>query len=364
MARLTSLHGGNLREAADVYGLAPEAILDFSANINPLGMPDSLRQAITENLALGERYPDVEYQALHRALAAHHRVDVRQVMAGNGETALIFALAAHLAPRHAMVVIPGFAEYRRALAHTGCRISEYLLREADGWQLTGRILDALHPGLDCLFLCTPNNPTGLLPQADLLLAIARRCAALDIALVMDEAFLDFLPQCPGMIPHLAQMPHVWVLRSLTKFFAIPGLRLGYLVAGDIAGVAAMRQRQQPWSINAFAALAGEVILSDGAYQQATFDWLNSARPALYQALSGLPGLTVWPGVANYLFMRCDVAGLALQEALLTQGILIRHCGNYPGLDYRYYRVAVKSPVANQRLIAALQQVLSGTGPGQ
>lgn len=363
MAKLTCLHGGNLREAAEVCGLDPASMVDFSANINPLGMPDSLRNAIAENLSLAERYPDVEYRALHQALAAHHQVAYQQVMAGNGETELIFALAAHLAPRHALVVIPGFAEYRRALAHTGCQISEHLLREADGWQLTRRILDELHPGLDCLFLCTPNNPTGLLPSHTLVMDIARRCAELNIALVVDEAFLDFLPQQPGMIPALIAMPHVWVLRSLTKFFAIPGLRLGYLVGGDIAAVSAMRQRQQPWTINAFAALAGEVILRDTAYQRATLDWLDKARPALYQALHALPGIQVWPGVANYLFLRCDVPGLELQAALLQHGILIRHCANYPGLDSRYYRVAVKSATDNQRLLSGLRQVLSDTIPG-
>ncbi|AFJ47797.1 threonine-phosphate decarboxylase CobD [Shimwellia blattae] len=364
MALLTSLHGGNIREAARWSGLEPGEILDFSANINPLGMPDSLRAAMIGNLALAERYPDVEYQALHQALAAHHRVDVRQVMAGNGETELIFSLAEFLAPQQALVVIPGFAEYRRALGRSGCQVSEHVLREEEGWQLTGRILDELHSGLDCLFLCTPNNPTGLLPDPGLMMEIARRCAELHIALVVDEAFLDFVPTAPGMIPHLMSMPHVWVLRSLTKFFAIPGLRLGYLIGGDLAAVATMRQRQQPWTINAFAALAGEVILRDRAYHQATFNWLNSARPALYQGLAALPGLRAWPGVANYVFFRCEVAGLNLQEALLRRGILIRHCANYPGLDSRYYRVAVKSAADNQQLLAALRQVLSDTAPGQ
>ena len=124
-----------------------------------------------------------------------------------------------------MIVIPGFAEYRRALQTVDCEVVEYALRERDGWQLTDAILDALTPALDCLFLCTPNNPTGLLPERGLLEAIAQRCRALNISLILDEAFLDFIPDQPGFIPLLAQHPHVWVLRSLTKFYAIPGLRL-------------------------------------------------------------------------------------------------------------------------------------------
>ena len=135
--------------------------------------------------------------------------------------------------------------------------------------MTDAILDVLTPELDCLFLCTPNNPTGLLPARPLLDAIAARCRDACIALILDEAFIDFIPDQPGFIPFLQHNPHIWVLRSLTKFYAIPGLRLGYLVNSDERAVARLREKQMPWSINAFAALAGEIALKDSAYQQAT-----------------------------------------------------------------------------------------------
>ncbi|PLM07226.1 threonine-phosphate decarboxylase, partial [Klebsiella pneumoniae] len=177
MALLKSAHGGNIREAAALLGIAPGELLDFSANINPLGMPASLRQAIVDNPGCAERYPDVEYQQLHQALAAHHQLPAAHILAGNGETESIFTLVHGLKPRRAMIVIPGFAEYRRALQTVDCEVVEYALRERDGWQLTDAILDALTPALDCLFLCTPNNPTGLLPERGLLEAIAQRCRA-------------------------------------------------------------------------------------------------------------------------------------------------------------------------------------------
>ncbi len=198
MALLKSAHGGNTREAAALLGIAPGELLDFSANINPLGMPASLRQAIIDNPGCAERYPDVEYQQLHQALAAHHQLPAAHILAGNGETESIFTLVHGLKPRRAMIVIPGFAEYRRALQTVDCEVVEYALRERDGWQLTDAILDALTPALDCLFLCTPNNPTGLLPERGLLEAIAQRCRALNISLILDEAFLDFIPDQPGV----------------------------------------------------------------------------------------------------------------------------------------------------------------------
>lgn len=358
MSRLKSVHGGNTREAAALLGIAADQLLDFSANINPLGMPESLKQAIIAGLSRAERYPDVEYQQLHQALAAHHGVPASWVLAGNGETESIFTLVHGLKPRHAMVVAPGFAEYRRALETIDCQITPFALREEDGWQLTERILPALTANLDCLFLCTPNNPTGLLPSHALLAAIAERCRTLGIALILDEAFIDFIAGEQGFIPLLAQNPHVWVLRSLTKFYAIPGLRLGYVLNSDEPMLARLRQRQMPWSINAFAALAGEVILNDSAYQQATWQWLAHEGQRFYQALCQIDGLTVYPGQANYLFLRCEKPGIDLQYALLQKHILIRSCANYPGLDARYFRVAIRSERENQQLLAALHQVLS------
>lgn len=175
MPLLKSAHGGNTREAAALLGISPEQLLDFSANINPLGMPGRLKRALIDNLTCAERYPDVDYQHLHQALAQHHQIPASWLLAGNGETESIFTLVHWLKPRHAMIVTPGFAEYRRALQWGACEIHEFALREADGWQLTDAILNALTPDLDCLFLCTPNNPTGLLPARELLLAIAERC---------------------------------------------------------------------------------------------------------------------------------------------------------------------------------------------
>ena len=339
-------------------GISADTLLDFSANINPLGMPESLKQAMIENLACAERYPDVEYQQLHQALAAHHGVPASWILAGNGETESIFTLVHGLKPRRAMVVAPGFAEYRRALETIDCQIETYALREEDGWQLTERILSSLTTELDCLFLCTPNNPTGLLPERALLDAIAARCRTLGIALILDEAFIDFIADEPGFIADLKHNPHVWVLRSLTKFYAIPGLRLGYVLNGDERAVARLRKHQMPWSINAFAALAGERVLNDHDYQQATLCWLAREGQRLYQALDEIDGLTVYPGRANYLFLRCERADIELQYALLQQRVLIRSCANYPGLDGRYSRVAVRSEAENQRLLAALRQVLS------
>ncbi|MBS0054639.1 threonine-phosphate decarboxylase CobD [Yersinia sp. Marseille-Q3913] len=352
-----SEHGGNVLEMALKIGTDAENIIDFSANINPLGMPDSLKAAIVAQLARAERYPDVEYRQLHGALARAHHCQPENIIAGNGATELIYAVVQHLQPRSALLLTPGFAEYRRALQRVGCQIHDYPMSEADGYQPDGRLLDLLvqlRP--DCLFLATPNNPTGLMPDAALLQAIVRCCHQQQIALIVDEAFIDFLPGTLGLIPQLADFPRLYVLRSLTKFFAIPGLRLGYLLSGDRAAISQMKQQREPWTINAFAALAGEIILDDQDYIQATHQWLAQQQRWLYQQLCSLPALQVWQGAANYIFLRCLKPEIDLQQALLQHHILIRHCANYPGLTRDHYRVAIKSAADNQRLITALQQV--------
>ncbi|WP_391529469.1 threonine-phosphate decarboxylase CobD [Photorhabdus akhurstii] len=354
-----SEHGGNVLEMALKMGVAVEEMVDFSANINPLGMPESLKVAIINQLQCAECYPDTEYRRLHAALAQIHHCTAENLMAGNGATELIYAVVNYLKPRRAMLLIPGFAEYRKALQRVDCQIDEYVMREADDYQPDQRLLAALdrcRP--DCLFLATPNNPTGLMPDAALLQTVFERCRQHNIALIVDEAFIDFLPGVAGFIPRIAHFPRLYILRSLTKFFAIPGLRLGYLVSSDVTGIRSMKRWREPWTINAFAALAGEIVLNDKAYIQATHRWLAEQQRWLYQALTALPALRVWPPAANYIFLRCLRPEINLQQALLKQRILIRHCANYPGLDAAYYRVAIKGEHDNRRLVSELHQVFN------
>ena len=349
-------HGGNVLQMAEQYGLTPDSILDFSANINPLGMPSSLKQAIINNLDLAEHYPDIDYRRLHDALACHIGCSPRSVLAGNGATELIFALTHYLHPQKAMLPIPGFAEYRRALDRSSCNIVDYTLHESDDYQPTEALLDALTPDLDCLFLCTPNNPTGQQPPLSLLLQILDRCRALQISLIVDESFIDFLPGQTGLTAYLNDYPNLYILRSLTKFFAIPGLRLGYLLSANEQAINAMRDQREPWTINAFAALAGETVLDDRVYIQQTHHWLATEQAYLYQALNEFKELHVWRPAANYIFIRNRQTGLQLQEELLRHHLLIRHCANYPGLSAHHYRIAIKNHAHNQQLVTALKQV--------
>lgn len=355
-----SEHGGNIVETGLRLGIDPALLLDFSANINPLGLPERIAALIADNLSVIERYPDVEYRHLHQALASANRCGYDQVIAGNGETELIYGLVRALKPRRAMLLVPGFAEYRRALRQQGCEIIEHRLDEDSDFQVTPRLLDAVREQKpDCLFIATPNNPTGQMPDAALLNALTDLCESMQVALIVDEAFIDFIPQGSALAARLPDARFLYLLRSLTKFFALPGLRLGYLLSSNVTTIRTLKATREPWSVNALAALAGEHLLTDEAYIARSHAFFARERAGLFQAMSQFAQLKVWRPAANFIFFRCLRPGLHLQDALLTRHILIRHCENYPGLDNTYYRVAVRSGRENERLIAALAEVLGG-----
>ncbi|WP_340608347.1 threonine-phosphate decarboxylase CobD [Xenorhabdus bharatensis] len=354
-----SEHGGNIIGISQQYGLSADAVIDFSANINPLGPPERVKTLIKNSLADIEKYPDVEYRYLHQAIAKAHQCDETKVIAGNGATELIYAIVRYLNPKLALLLTPGFAEYRRALQQIGTKIIDYSLTEETGFQPDLRLLDMLtviKP--DCLFIATPNNPTGLMPDNQVIQALVEYCEKNEISLIVDESFIDFLPDNRGLIPQITATKHLYILRSMTKFFAIPGLRLGYLISGNITAIAEMKNRREPWSINAFAAKVGEILFDEHDYIAATYQWLKSQQHYLWSQLSGFPELTVWSPSANFLFFRCEPPKMDLWHALLKHQLLIRHCKNYAGLDNRYYRIAVRSEWENQRLIAAMQQVFA------
>lgn len=355
-----SEHGGNVLETGLQLGIDPELLLDFSANINPLGLPERVRSLIVSHLDIIMQYPDVEYRHLHQALASASRCDYDQTIAGNGETELIYGLVRTLAPRRAMLLVPGFAEYRRALQQQGCEIIDYALSEQNGFQVDASILDAVRAHRpDCLFIATPNNPTGLMPDADLLDRLASLCEAQQVALIVDEAFIDFLPQGSTLAPRLAESRYLYLLRSLTKFFAIPGLRLGYLLSGNTQTVRQLKRTREPWSVNAFSALVGQHLLLDEDYIARSHAFIARERDVLWQAMTRFSSLAVWEPQANFIFFRCLRQGFDLKAALLGHHILIRHCENYPGLDRDYYRIAVRTEAENRRFIDALTHVLQG-----
>ncbi len=350
------LHGGN------IYEERPDGkeLLDFSANINPLGMPESVREAVMHALEDAVHYPDPLCRKLKKALAEEYGLPEETLICGNGGADLIYRLAYGLRPKRALLTAPAFAEYEEALVQAGTTCVFYELRE--DFQVRFDILERMEEPLDVMFLCNPNNPTGLLIDQALLLEILEKAARRNILLVLDECFLDFTGQEErSLISYIRKAEHLFILKSFTKMYAMPGIRLGYGVSGNRELLARMEAAGQCWGVSVLASAAGIAALGEREYKRRAVELVRKERAYLKAELEAA-GLQVWDGQADYLFFRapgiCDLYG-----RLLPLGILIRRCENYRGLGADYYRVAVKDHEANKRLAEAMKGVLRmGAGP--
>ncbi len=355
------VHGGNLAWAARLSGCAPDELLDFSASISPLGPPSSVRKAIQAAFSLMVAYPDPDYAGLREALARHHQILPEEVLVGNGAAELLTWAARDLAllPGGCFCLSPGFSDYDRALRAFGGELKAISLIQADGslddrWDehFTNQSIDLSQCAL---LLNNPHNPTGALFSRERLRSLLSRFGWV----VVDEAFMDFLPpeRQQSVIDWVGDLPNLVVIRSLTKFYSMPGLRLGYAVAQPET-LKRWQLWRDPWAVNVLAAAAGVAAIADTEFQAQTWAWLAAANADLYAGLKALPGLKPLPSCANFFLVNCEISTTALQAELLRQHrIYIRDCMSFEGLDDRYFRVAVKTTAENQRLLQALADVL-------
>ncbi|NLP36564.1 MAG: threonine-phosphate decarboxylase [Firmicutes bacterium] len=350
-------HGGDLVTAAEAYGLAAEQIIDFSANINPLGPPPGLKEYLMEHFAVIASYPDPACRSLIAAIKERYQPN-HEVVTGNGAGELIYDLMRCLPAGPVLIPAPGFTLYATAAEAAGRPvIYHYLKREHDfilQVDSFGKEIKEKRPAL--VMICNPNNPTGAGLTRPEILAISKVCAQSGAYLVVDEAFLEFNPYWQQRTMVSSAPENVLVLCSLTKMYAIAGLRLGFLTVPAHLHKKLL-DAKHPWSVNAFAQLAGQFILRDRKYVEQTVDYVNRQAGELYDALKNIPGINPFPPTANYIFLETrNLPSPDLQAALIKEKILIRDCGNYQGLNQHYARVAVRNSADNKKLIAALSAV--------
>jgi L-threonine-O-3-phosphate decarboxylase len=352
---MSSAHGGDIGLLARRAGLPPDRILDFSASLNPLGPPEQLRSLVNRGLSTVTHYPDPYSGELAAAIAAHHGLAPDHVVVGNGSTEILFTLPRVLGAKRAVIPVPSYADYQAAAHLAGLAVEQLPLDRADGFAWPWRAIETALRGDEMVVLGQPNNPTGLMSDGDRLLALADRHP--DTWFVVDEAFADFVEGYRSLIH--ARRKNIVVVRSLTKFYAIAGLRLGYALA-DPEFSRGLRSFLPPWSVGTLAQCVGIGVLADAAYRQTTLREVVRLRQRLAHDLGRLRGVTVYPGRANFLLARLEGAldAVALEEKLLAQGIAIRVCANFAGLDNRYFRVAVRTDDENRRLLEALAGILA------
>jgi L-threonine-O-3-phosphate decarboxylase len=340
--------------AAAIAGCSPDSLLDFSASINPLGPPKSVLQAMTEALEQLRHYPDPNYTSLRHALADYHQVTADWVLPGNGAAELLTWAARDVAAvgGGCHLLTPAFGDYGRSLAAFDVPIRP--------WPLTLQMAGTVYPTEPWpdpeaanILINNPHNPTGRLFTLTELEPLLEQFATV----IVDEAFMDFVPpdQQQSLIGYLGRYPNLVVLRSLTKFYTLPGLRIGYAL-GHPDRLGRWQRWRDPWPVNVLAVAAAIAAVGDTAFQTHTWQWLPTARRILFEGLQAIPGLSSLAGAANYLLIKTTTPAPLLQERLLrSHQVLIRDCLSFAELGPDYLRVAVRTEAENDRLLTALSQ---------
>ena len=382
-------HGGNIYKVFREKNI--KEILDYSSNINPYGIPESLKKRITENLEVLERYPDPDYVELRQKLANLNKVNLSDIILGNGATEIIFLFMKVINPKKILIVSPTFGEYERAVKATeisGDTVSlsssngdnknienkkieiEYFeLKESDDFKLNiGNLKNELENKYDLLIICNPNNPTGKFLKLAQTEEILKECNKYNTKLFIDEAFIEFLEDGmkESIINTEGNKKNLFVTRAFTKFFAIPGLRLGYGMYFDKELEKKISEKKEPWSVNNIAELAGLTVLDDTEYIEKTLKWITKEKIYMYEKLNEISGIKVYETEVNFITGKIDEKlfseGLnvkVLREKMLEQGILIRDASNFKFLDERFFRLAIKDRESNKRVIEVLKGIFRG-----
>ena len=339
-----SPHGG------DIY--TNSVRLDFSANINPAGMPDAVKQALHHAVENCEHYPDPYCSELRKKIAEHEQIPKNCILCGNGAAELIYAYAFSLPKeKPALIVSPTFCEYEQALTAAGIEVDHYIMKESDGFRLTEDFMQTDFAKYNAVFLCSPNNPTGITVEESILHAIA----GTGVRLFCDFCFLD-LTETPEKyeIPALLERyPNITILRAFTKSYTMAGVRLGYAMSSDAEFLAAMSEKTQCWNVSALAQAAGIAALGCTDWLTESVRHISAERRHLTEELTNL-GIRVYPGEANYLLLYADAD---LYGKLMERGIMVRDCSNYIGLSAGFIRIAVRTREENDRLLTELKEVL-------
>ncbi|MEF2967035.1 threonine-phosphate decarboxylase CobD [Paenibacillus sp. M1] len=355
-------HGGDLATASVRYGVAPGKITDFSANINPLGPPPGVLELLKESLPRITGYPDPGHRALIAKLANILDTDKDCIVIGNGAAENMALALLALSPGKVGVIEPCFSEYRALSRQFGAEVVSVSGTEERDFRAAPEEVERLIKDSDLVFVGQPNNPNGVQYTLDELCRFAEAGERYRTYVVIDEAFIDFIPEAnrQSLLGELERYPKLILIRSMTKFYAIPGLRLGYAIAHPETA-AAMRGKQVTWSVNALALLAGEACLDAGEdYGRATISLIARQRETLRRELDRL-GCRTWPGEANFLLVRLPEGRTAagMQDALGRRGVLVRSCAMYPGLGERDIRIAVKDEAACAKLLDEMKRALNG-----
>ena len=352
-------HGSDLETIEQIYGIKKEEIVSFAANVNPLGISPKLRSTLSEQIDSIKSYPDREYTSLRRKIAKYLNADIEDIIVGNGSTELISLFIQIKHPRKALIIGPTYSEYEREVSLGGGCSLYYRLEEENDFQIDIDSLDnELESDVDLLIICNPNNPTSSAITRGDMRKILDICKRKGIFVMVDETYVEFTEDVQKItcVPLTRYYNNIVILRGISKFFAAPGLRLGYAICGngDLRGE--MNQRKNPWTINSLAAIAGEIMFTDEDYIARTRMLISGERDRVCHILRGCQNIKIFTPTANFVLIKIlkdGVSSLDLFEAAIKKGYLIRDCSTFPFLDNKFIRFCFMMPGQNDALIDIL-----------
>ncbi len=355
-------HGSDLEKIEEIYHIRKEDITSFSANVNPLGISPMLRDTLSKHVDAISTYPDRDYTKLRKSICAYTGAEFDNIIVGNGSTELISLFIQTTQPQKALILGPTYSEYEREIALQGGQTLYYPLKEEDLFQINVEdFCSQLNDSLDLLVLCNPNNPTSTAITRKEMRKILDRAMQYGISVMVDETYEEFTDAGSKIssIPLTNNYNNLIVLRGISKFFAAPGLRLGYAVTGNPDLLKYINTKKNPWTINSLAEIAGCIMFSDKEYIEKTRALITSERNRLYDLLNTWEYVKVYPSCSNFLLvkiLREDVTSEMVFDHCIRKGLMIRDCSTFPFLDNSFIRFCVMSPEKNNALMEALREL--------
>ena len=353
-------HGSDLEQIAKSYNIPQESIVNFGANVNPLGLPSSIKDALFNHWDVFSRYPDRDYTSLRQTIGDYCHVLPDYVMVGNGVTELISLFIQQIAPKKTLILGPTYSEYSRELSFSDSAITYFTLSAKDNFELdVNSFIAEIKKGYDLVILCNPNNPTSSAISTTILAQILTACQKTSACVMIDETYVEFAPD-PSVISAVSltnQFDNLLVLRGVSKFFAAPGIRFGYGITGNLTWHRQIRHHQIPWSLNSIGAFVGELLLKDQDFIAQTTHFIATERARISTALKDIPHLKTFPAMANFFLLQLIHPNLTAKEVFencIQKGLMIRDCSSFQELPGEFVRFCIMSQEYNERLLAVLR----------
>lgn len=353
-----AFHGSDLEKVEELYGIKKEEIIPFGGNVNPLGISPLLRKSMGHHIDAICDYPDRDYKALRSTLALYCKTPMEHIIVGNGATELISLTLNLMRPQNALLLSPTYSEYMREISLVGGSYREYFLDESNDFCTDLKDLKkALTPDIDLFAFCNPNNPTSSAFTKDDICDILEHCEKNNIFVLIDETYVEFAPDVQSItaVSLADRFDNFMILRGTSKFFAAPGLRLGYGICGSLDILKKLDVIKNPWTINTLAALAGEAMFMDTDYIHKTWEYISHERQRCLQILSQCPKLKAFPAYANFILVKLldGTTSFEMFQRCIKEGFMVRDCSSFDGLNGEFIRFCIRKKDENTKLLGVL-----------